>query len=93
MNFFLAQDTCLKDRKLSGRLVRRCAPGTELVDWLLSLSSSIQTRAQATGMWQAILEEGIISHGKLKYNLLNNIPIIRKAGFWKTTINNSKQNM
>lgn len=81
MNFFLAQDTCLKDRKLSGRLVRRCAPGTELVDWLLSLSSSIQTRAQATGMWQAILEEGIISHGKLKYNLLNNIPIIRKAGF------------
>lgn len=61
--FILAQNTCLKDRKVSGRLVRRCAPGTELVDWLLSLSSSIHTRAQAAGMWQALLEEGVISHG------------------------------
>jgi Rap guanine nucleotide exchange factor 4 len=58
----LSQNTCLKDRKVSGRLVRRCAPGTELVDWLLSLSSSIHTRAQAAGMWQALLEEGVISH-------------------------------
>ncbi|XP_057667592.1 rap guanine nucleotide exchange factor 4 isoform X1 [Diorhabda carinulata] len=58
----LSQNTCLKDRKVSGRLVRRCAPGTELVDWLLSLSPSIQTRAQAAGMWQALLEEGVISH-------------------------------
>ncbi|XP_008198036.1 rap guanine nucleotide exchange factor 4 isoform X4 [Tribolium castaneum] len=58
----LSQNTCLKDRKVSGRLVRRCAPGTELVDWLLGLSSSIHTRAQAAGMWQALLEEGVISH-------------------------------
>ncbi|KAJ8932732.1 hypothetical protein NQ314_014428 [Rhamnusium bicolor] len=58
----LSQNTCLKDRKVSGRLVRRCAPGTELVDWLLSLSSSIHTRAQAAGMWQGLLEEGVISH-------------------------------
>nr|XP_023017294.1 rap guanine nucleotide exchange factor 4 [Leptinotarsa decemlineata] len=60
--FFSAQNTCLKDRKVSGRLVRRCAPGTELVDWLLNLSPSIHTRAQAAGMWQALLEEGVISH-------------------------------
>ncbi|KAJ8979517.1 hypothetical protein NQ317_015695 [Molorchus minor] len=58
----MAQNTCLKDRKVSGRLVRRCAPGTELVDWLLSLSPSIHTRAQAAAMWQALLEEGVISH-------------------------------
>ncbi|KAG5891364.1 hypothetical protein JTB14_007604 [Gonioctena quinquepunctata] len=58
----LSQNTCLKDRKVSGRLVRRCAPGTELVDWLLSLSPSIHARAQAAGMWQALLEEGVISH-------------------------------
>ncbi|XP_045473317.1 rap guanine nucleotide exchange factor 4 isoform X2 [Harmonia axyridis] len=58
----LTRNTCLKDRKVSGRLIRRCAPGTELVDWLLSLSSGIHTRAQAAGMWQCLLEEGVISH-------------------------------
>ncbi|CAH1994986.1 unnamed protein product [Acanthoscelides obtectus] len=58
----LSQNTCLKDRKVSGRLVRRCAPGTELVDWLIGLSASIHTRAQAAGMWQALLEEGVIAH-------------------------------
>ncbi|GLV32312.1 Exchange protein directly activated by cAMP [Carabus blaptoides fortunei] len=58
----LSTNSCLRDRKVSGRLVRRCAPGTELVDWLLALSSVIHTRAQAAGMWQALLEEGVISH-------------------------------
>ncbi|XP_065173955.1 rap guanine nucleotide exchange factor 4 isoform X2 [Atheta coriaria] len=58
----LSENTCLKDRKVSGRLVRRCAPGTELVDWLLELSPGIHTRAQAAGMWQALLEEGVIAH-------------------------------
>lgn len=61
----LGQNTCLKDRKVSGRLVRRCAPGTELVDWMLSLSPSIHTRPQAAGMWQALLEEGVIAHGEI----------------------------
>ncbi|KAJ8913862.1 hypothetical protein NQ315_003771 [Exocentrus adspersus] len=58
----LSQNTCLKDRKVSGRMVRRCAPGTELVDWLLNFSPSIHTRVQAAGMWQALLEEGVITH-------------------------------
>ncbi|XP_018335895.1 rap guanine nucleotide exchange factor 4-like isoform X2 [Agrilus planipennis] len=58
----LCENTCLKDRKVSGKLVRRCAPGTELVDWLLQQSPGIHTRVQAAGMWQALLEEGIISH-------------------------------
>ncbi|KAF5272240.1 hypothetical protein FQA39_LY01322 [Lamprigera yunnana] len=58
----LSQNTCLKDRKVSGKVVRKCAPGTELVDWILSLSSIIHTRAQGAGMWQALLEEGVISH-------------------------------
>lgn len=61
----LSTNSCLRDRKVSGRLVRRCAPGTELVDWLLQLSTSIHTRAQAAGMWQALLEEGVVSHGEL----------------------------
>ena len=54
---------CLKDRKVSGRLIRKCAPGSELVDWLLNLSPVVHTRIQATGMWQALLEEGVVSHG------------------------------
>ena len=45
-------NTCLKDRKLSGKLVKRCAPGTELVDWMIGRSSQIHTRGQAAGMWQ-----------------------------------------
>ncbi|XP_070499375.1 rap guanine nucleotide exchange factor 4 isoform X2 [Chironomus tepperi] len=53
---------CLKDRKVSGRLIRKCAPGSELVDWLMNLSPVVHTRIQATGMWQALLEEGVISH-------------------------------
>ncbi|XP_055921023.1 rap guanine nucleotide exchange factor 4 isoform X2 [Eupeodes corollae] len=54
--------SCLKDRKVSGKLIRKCAPGTELVDWLLNLSPIVHTRAQAAGMWQALLEEGVLSH-------------------------------
>lgn len=78
MNFLiLGQNTCLKDRKVSGRLVRRCAPGTELVDWLLSLSPGIHTRAQAAGMWQALLEEGVIAHGSyINLSLLLNFIIV-----------------
>lgn len=54
---------CLKDRKVSGKLIRKCAPGIEMVDWLVNLSPVVHTRIQAAGMWQALLEEGVISHG------------------------------
>ncbi|KAJ9588304.1 hypothetical protein L9F63_018328, partial [Diploptera punctata] len=52
----------LRDHKTSNRMFRRCASGTELVDWLMTLSPSIHTRHQASGMWQALLEEGVIAH-------------------------------
>lgn len=58
---------CLKDRKVSGKLIRKCAPGIEMVDWLVNLSPVVHTRIQATGMWQALLEEGVISHGNLAF--------------------------
>ncbi|XP_037907133.1 rap guanine nucleotide exchange factor 4 isoform X2 [Hermetia illucens] len=54
--------SCLRDRKVSGKLIRKCAPGTELVDWLQNLSPIVHTRAQAAGMWQALLEEGVLAH-------------------------------
>lgn len=56
----------LRDRKTSNRIYRRSASGTELVDWIVTLSPSIRSRHQAVGMWQALLEEGVISHGKLR---------------------------
>ncbi|XP_055620288.1 rap guanine nucleotide exchange factor 4 isoform X2 [Toxorhynchites rutilus septentrionalis] len=54
--------SCLKDRKMGGKFIRKCGPGTELVDWLLNLSPIVHTRTQAAGMWQALVEEGVLSH-------------------------------
>lgn len=51
--------------QVSGKLIRKCAPGTELVDWLVNLAPIVHTRAQAAGMWQALLEEGVLTHGEL----------------------------
>lgn len=63
-------NSCLKDRKVSGKLIRKCAPGIELVDWLMNLSPIIQTRAQAASCWQALLEEGVLTHGNWIFLLL-----------------------
>nr|CAD7591359.1 unnamed protein product [Timema genevievae] len=54
----------LRDHKSSGRVHRRCATGVELVDWLLVVSSSVHSRQQAVGMWQALVEEGVLTHGQ-----------------------------
>lgn len=54
--------SCLKDRKVSGKLIKKCAPGTELVDWLINIASIVHTRTQAVGMWQALVEEGLLVH-------------------------------
>jgi Rap guanine nucleotide exchange factor 4 len=59
----------LRDHKSSNRVYRRSSTGTELVDWIMTLSPSIHSRHQATGMWQALLEEGVIVHGKLRPDL------------------------
>lgn len=51
-------------QQVSGKLIRKCALGTELVDWLVNISVIVHTRTQAAGMWQAILEEGVLAHGQ-----------------------------
>lgn len=38
--------------------------GTELVDWQLQQSSCVHSRVQAVGMWQVLLEEGVLNHGE-----------------------------
>lgn len=40
--------------------------GTELVDWMMQQSTCVHSRSQAVGMWQVLLEEGVLNHGKLK---------------------------
>ncbi|KAG8189794.1 hypothetical protein JTE90_008106 [Oedothorax gibbosus] len=55
----------IRDRTFQNRTVRRCAVGSEMVDWLLQRGSvrvRIHSRAQAVGMFQALMEEGVISH-------------------------------
>lgn len=56
----------LRDRKNAGgcTVVGRCASGSELVDWLLGLDPKVSSRKLATGMWQALLEERVLFHGK-----------------------------
>ncbi|XP_063842158.1 LOW QUALITY PROTEIN: rap guanine nucleotide exchange factor 4-like [Scylla paramamosain] len=52
----------LRDRRHHGIVQPRCGVGTELCEWLLSLSSTVHSRYQAASMWQALLEEGAIYH-------------------------------
>nr|XP_045601752.1 rap guanine nucleotide exchange factor 4-like isoform X3 [Procambarus clarkii] len=52
----------LRDRRHRGVVQPRCGVGTELTEWLLSLSSTVHSRSQAAGMWQSLLEEGAIFH-------------------------------
>uniref|UniRef100_A0A8C9WPP6 Rap guanine nucleotide exchange factor 4 n=1 Tax=Scleropages formosus TaxID=113540 RepID=A0A8C9WPP6_SCLFO len=54
----------IRDRKYHLKTYRQCCVGTELVDWLTQQSSCVHSRTQAVGMWQALLEEGVLNHGK-----------------------------
>ena len=54
----------IRDRKFHLRTYRRCMVGTEMVDWLMQQCSLVHSRNQAVGMWQALVEEGVIVHGK-----------------------------
>ncbi|XP_051564050.1 rap guanine nucleotide exchange factor 4-like isoform X2 [Myxocyprinus asiaticus] len=54
----------IRDRKyhLKTYSCRQCCIGTELVDWLLQHTSCVHSRVQAVGMWQVLLEEGVLNH-------------------------------
>uniref|UniRef100_A0A669D7N8 Rap guanine nucleotide exchange factor 4 n=1 Tax=Oreochromis niloticus TaxID=8128 RepID=A0A669D7N8_ORENI len=54
----------IRDRKYHLKTYRRCCVGTELVDWQLQQSSCVHSRVQAVGMWQVLLEEGVLNHGE-----------------------------
>ncbi|XP_056099455.1 rap guanine nucleotide exchange factor 4 isoform X1 [Rhinichthys klamathensis goyatoka] len=52
----------IRDRKYHLKTYRRCCMGTELVDWLSQHTSCVHSRVQAVGMWQVLLEEGVLNH-------------------------------
>ncbi|KAG7227584.1 hypothetical protein INR49_005399, partial [Caranx melampygus] len=52
----------IRDRKYHLKTYRQCCVGTELVDWQMQQSSCVHSRVQAVGMWQALLEEGVLNH-------------------------------
>ncbi|XP_061653102.1 rap guanine nucleotide exchange factor 4-like isoform X1 [Phyllopteryx taeniolatus] len=52
----------IRDRKYHLKTYRQCCVGTELVDWLVLQSACVLTRSHAVGMWQALLEDQVLSH-------------------------------
>ncbi|KAM9505278.1 rap guanine nucleotide exchange factor 3 isoform 11-T14 [Salvelinus alpinus] len=58
----------IRDRKHHLKTYRQCCSGKELVDWLMKLNECFQSRSQAVGMWQVLVDEGIIVHVKQELN-------------------------
>ncbi|KAG7260977.1 hypothetical protein CRUP_004192 [Coryphaenoides rupestris] len=54
----------MRDRKHHLKTHRQCCSGKELVDWLLKLNESCQSRSQAVGMWQVLVDERLLVHGE-----------------------------
>jgi len=54
----------IADRKHHLRVYRRAMVGADMVDWLVQrFPSLVRSRCQAVGVWQALLEEGVLVHG------------------------------
>ncbi|XP_074856759.1 rap guanine nucleotide exchange factor 4 isoform X3 [Carettochelys insculpta] len=51
----------IRDRKYHLKTYRQCCVGTELVDWMMQQSPCVHSRTQAVGMWQVLLEEGVLN--------------------------------
>ncbi|XP_072510598.1 rap guanine nucleotide exchange factor 3 isoform X7 [Notamacropus eugenii] len=56
--------TLIRDRKYHLRLYRQCCSGRELVDGVLALGLGVQSRSQALGICQVLLNEGALCHVK-----------------------------
>ncbi|XP_055021461.1 rap guanine nucleotide exchange factor 3 isoform X3 [Boleophthalmus pectinirostris] len=61
----------IRDRKYHLKTYRQCCSGKELVDWLMRENEGIQSRSQAVGMWQVLVDEGILAHVKQELNFLD----------------------
>ncbi|XP_033942294.1 rap guanine nucleotide exchange factor 3 isoform X1 [Pseudochaenichthys georgianus] len=61
----------IRDRKHHLKTYRQCCSGKELVDWLMKQNECLASRSQAVGMWQVLLDEGILVHVKRELNFLD----------------------
>nr|XP_033793033.1 rap guanine nucleotide exchange factor 3 [Geotrypetes seraphini] len=58
----------IRNRKHYLRNYRSCCSGKELVDCLISASPTIQSRSQAVGMCQVLMDEGALVHVRQELN-------------------------
>uniref|UniRef100_A0A3Q0S9I3 Rap guanine nucleotide exchange factor 3 n=1 Tax=Amphilophus citrinellus TaxID=61819 RepID=A0A3Q0S9I3_AMPCI len=59
----------IRDRKYHLK-THQCCSGKDLVDWLMTQNEGLQSRSQAVGMWQVLVDEGILLH-KHELNFLD----------------------
>ena len=55
----------MTDQRVNMFTYKNCCSGKHLVDWVISQSSTTRSRSLVVGMWQALLTEGVLQHGKL----------------------------
>jgi len=54
----------IADRKHHLRVYRRSMVGSDMVSWLVHcFPLLVRSRGQAVGVWQGLLEEGVLVHG------------------------------
>ncbi|XP_048455368.1 rap guanine nucleotide exchange factor 4 isoform X3 [Rhincodon typus] len=58
----------IRDRKYHLKTYKQCCVGTELVDWMIQQTPCVHSRPQAVGMWQVLLEEGVMNHVDQEHN-------------------------
>jgi len=69
----------IADRKHHLRVYRRLMVGGDMVDWLVQrFPSLIRSRGQAVGVWQALLEEGVLVHGIAALFIVKKHDLIQK---------------
>jgi len=77
----------IADRKHHLRVYRRSMVGAELVDWLVQcVPSQVRSRAQAVGVWQALLEEGVIVHGTRVTGSFSHFTFAKEVMFYPASV-------
>ncbi|XP_067834639.1 rap guanine nucleotide exchange factor 3-like [Heptranchias perlo] len=59
-----AAPNLMRDRKHHLKTFRQCCTGKELIDLLLKMGPAVQSRPQAVGVWQVLVEEGLLVHAR-----------------------------
>ncbi|XP_010176881.1 PREDICTED: rap guanine nucleotide exchange factor 3, partial [Mesitornis unicolor] len=58
----------IRDHKHHLRHHRQCCSGKELVDWVLGAGLAVQTRSQAVGVCQVLVDGGVLTHVKQEWH-------------------------